>query len=94
MTKDKHVRDIWNKIADELLTGRTILGVRYLASEECQDLDWRNSPISLLLSERPNKGVEDRMWAFPSMDDEGNGAGALFTTSEDEGVLPVISANC
>lgn len=70
-----------DKVAKELV-GKTIVAVRYLTDEEREDLDWYNRSIVLQLS--------DGTLIWPSQDDEGNGAGALFTTIESLPTVPVI----
>jgi hypothetical protein len=34
--------------------------------------------------------TQDGLWFFPSRDDEGNGGGALFTSDDKQGCLPVM----
>ncbi len=53
------------------LKGRTITVVRYLTDEECATMGWDRAPLVLQL--------DDGTLLFPSCDDEGNAAGALFT---------------
>ncbi len=74
----------WSKFAEENLLGRTIVGIRYLTDKETEAMDWGRSAIVLVLN--------DGTLIFPSMDDEGNGAGAIFGRSKDdkEFILPVI----
>ena len=43
---------------------------------------WYKRPIQILLS--------NGTWLTPSMDDEGNDGGALFTSDEDLPTIPVI----
>ena len=72
----------WEKIAQEQLLNRKIVGVRYMTPEEQKQLGWYSKALILLL--------DDGNMIFPSADDEGNGAGALFTNHETEDILPVI----
>jgi hypothetical protein len=69
----------WEKAAFKLLQGRTITHVRYAYDEEMESLGWTRRPIVLML--------DDGNLIYPSMDDEGNDAGSLFT---NDGSLPVI----
>jgi hypothetical protein len=69
----------WISRAKRVLLGRTITGVEYMSAEERTELDWHRGPIMLRL----DSGV----WVYPSQDDEGNGAGSLFTNDE---LLPII----
>jgi hypothetical protein len=80
MSEDTKKR--WAAEAEKLLKGRTITGVRYLRQGEVDDLGWCRSSIVLTL--------DDGNLLYPSADDEGNDAGALFTNSEDMPVIPVI----
>ena len=63
------------RIASRLI-GKRILNVRYLSQEEREALGWHQSCVVLEL--------EDDVLLFPSRDDEGNGAGALFGQTPDE----------
>ncbi len=72
----------WTQQASDLLLNRTIKEVRYLFPEEAEDLGWYNRCIVLVL----DNGVS----VYPSMDDEGNGAGALFTTAPALQTIPVL----
>ena len=75
-------REYWAAEVRELLVGRTITAVRYMSSEEMDELGWYRSGIVLTL--------DNGLSLFPSRDDEGNDAGALFTTSEEMPTIPVI----
>tara|TARA_R100000742_G_C4232446_1_gene53726 strand:+ start:82 stop:333 length:252 start_codon:yes stop_codon:yes gene_type:complete len=72
----------WTKIAKDILLNKTITGVRYMTRKETDNLGWYKRPVALHL----NNGV----WIYPSMDDEGNDGGALFTTDEEEPTLPLL----
>jgi hypothetical protein len=77
----------WAAQAATLLEGRTITGVRYMTPDEASDLSWRSASIVLELSA---KGDQPAIVVWPSADDEGNNAGALFTTDKDLETIPVI----
>ena len=74
----------WTEKASALLVGRTIKSIRYLTKEEYTNLGWYASPIVLEL--------DNGALLFPSSDDEGNNAGALFGQGADgsELTFPVI----
>jgi hypothetical protein len=72
----------WTGQAAAALEGRTIVRVRYLREEELQSLYWRSTTVVLEL--------DDGTLIFPSRDDEGNDAGALFTNLDDLLVVPTI----
>lgn len=70
------------KAAEALLVGRRIVGVRFLTDEEQRSLYWfRKAPVIEL---------DDGNFLFPSADDEGNDAGALFTSFEQLLTIPVL----
>ncbi len=72
----------WIKEIKPILVGRTIIRIRYLSDSECKDMGWYNSSIVLEL--------DNGTLLFPSADDEGNDAGALFTSHKDMQTIPVI----
>ena len=72
----------WEKQIGEFLIGKTISGVRYLTDEEMEDLGWYNKALVIVFS--------DGSYIFPSADDEGNNAGALFTSDDNLPTIPVI----
>lgn len=73
----------WETAATRALVGRRILAVRYMNEQEVKDRLWCAAPLVLIL--------DDGTHLWPSRDDEGNDAGALFTTLRDLRVIPVIS---
>lgn len=73
----------WTRQASKLLKGRTIVKVRIMTREEADASLWSERAFVLQL--------DDDTLLWPSQDDEGNGAGALFTTSKDLPTLPVFS---
>lgn len=74
----------WEKVAQDVLLNKKIVKVRYLTNEEQENLGWYRKAVVIQL--------QDGTLFFPSADDEGNDAGAIFFQSKDnpEGVLPVI----
>lgn len=74
--------ELWSHRAASVLVGRTIMSVRYLTAEERDELGWYNASLVLLL--------DDGNYFYPSADDEGNNAGALFTSFKDLETIPVI----
>lgn len=74
--------DRWNKAARELLQGRTIVKVGYMSEEEAEAMGWSARPIVIEL--------DNGLLLYPSMDDEGNDGGALFTSDEKTPGLPVL----
>lgn len=80
--KQTEVINHWTDVAKKMLLNRKIVGVRYLLDEEMESLGWDDRTIVLIL--------DDGNMIFPSCDDEGNCAGALFTNHSDQPVIPVI----
>ena len=72
----------WTEVASSLLLNRKIVKVRYMNQSEADDMGWYSRPVAFLL--------DNGVWIFPSADDEGNNGGALFTTDQNNSVLPVI----
>ena len=72
----------WTEIASNLLLGRKIVLVRYLTNEEMEDMGWHCRCVVIQL--------DDGTLILPSSDDEGNSAGALFTSNKEHDTLPVI----
>ena len=74
----------WSEYAEKHLLGRTIVGIRYLTDKEVEDMGWYQSSVVFIL--------DNGSLFFPSADDEGNDAGALFGQTEkgEEITMPVI----
>lgn len=72
----------WTDEAAAKLVGRKVTEVRYLTDKEKETLGWYRSSLALIFDDG------SAVWA--SADDEGNDAGALFTTWDDLEVIPVI----
>ena len=84
----------WTNKITNLLVGREIISVRYMTDKEVEELGWYSKSICLLLRDvRPINKKGDRrpdVIIYPSMDDEGNNAGAILTTDDDLCTIPVI----
>jgi hypothetical protein len=76
----------WGEYAEERLVGRTVKSVRYLTPEETKEMGWYSRPLVI--------EFDDGSLIFPSRDDEGNGAGALFgqgpKPEHEDWTFPVI----
>jgi len=83
MTRHSEIEERWTKYANEHLAGRTIVKARYMTSEELELIGWYRRCIVLEL--------DNGTLIYPSRDDEGNGAGALFGAAQGEDLtFPVI----
>lgn len=79
----QNINEHWSNVAASVLLGRKIVAVRYLDKDETDRLGWHGRSVVIHLD-------NGRMvWA--SRDDEGNDAGALFTTDPKGDTLPVLS---
>ena len=72
----------WLKLAKKNLMGMLITNIRLLTPEEQESLGWENNCFVIVL--------KNGHCIFASSDDEGNDAGAIFTTFEDCPTLPVM----
>jgi len=79
---EKNYKKIWADRASKELVGKTIKQVRYLTEKVQEDLMWYSSSLVIFFT--------DGSYMFPSQDDEGNDAGALFTSFENLPTIPVI----
>ncbi len=74
--KDKY----WQDLANEHLVGRKIVKAQWLIPKEAKRLfGWDYQPIELFL--------DNGTILTPSMDDEGNNAGALFTNIKNKEMI-------
>lgn len=65
----------WVDYAKKNLEGKKIVSVRYLTDEETKNMGWDEKALVIQF--------DDGSIIFPSADDEGNGAGALFGQDKD-----------
>lgn len=72
----------WEQDCSKHLKGKTIKTVRYLNDEELEQFGWDRRSLVIFFT--------DGSYITPSADDEGNDAGALFTSFEGLEVIPVI----
>ena len=81
----KELESLWNKKADEVLTGKTIKAVRYMTRDEADKWGWSKCPVCIFFT--------DGTWMLPQADDEGNDGGALLIEPLDEtkeNILPTL----
>jgi len=81
----QEIEQNWNSKAENLLKNQKIVDVRYMTEKERDMLGWSNRCIIIVLN--------DGTAIYPSRDDEGNDAGALFVDNIEKDiseVLPVI----
>ena len=84
MRSKKTIELVWTKRAENLLLNRKIVKVKYLKTEEVEKIFGYPGHRCLAFM------LDNNVWVFPSQDDEGNEAGALFTTSEALPTIPRI----
>ena len=72
----------WTDDSNKLLSGRTIQHVHYMTKKEVEYMGWQSRSVIIIL----DNGVA----IYPSRDDEGNDAGALFTSDDSLPIIPVI----
>ncbi len=72
----------WIEQSEKVLLGRRILKIRYMTKKEAEELGWDNRAIVI--------GLDNGTLIWPSMDEEGNNAGAIFTTDKDLPTIPVF----
>jgi hypothetical protein len=72
----------WEDKCSTVLVGKTIKSVRYLYTAEKKDMCWTKRSLIIFFT--------DGTYIFPSSDDEGNNAGAFFTSIEDMEVIPAL----
>jgi hypothetical protein len=80
--EDETTEQYWTRTANRLLLNRKIVKVRYMSDEECEAIGFSSKCVVMQL--------DNGTLIYPSMDDEGNDAGALFSTSEEISTLPVL----
>ena len=81
----QQIEERWNGLAESLIKGKKIVDVRYMTEKERDMLGWRSRCVVITL--------EDGTALYPSRDDEGNDAGALFVDNLNNNIsetLPVI----
>lgn len=83
--KKKTPEEHWTEVASKQLLGKKIVAVRYMTVAEMNTMGWDTRCIVLKLN--------DGNLIYPSMDDEGNGAGTLFTNNRSESIIPVLWEN-
>lgn len=81
MAQDETI-NFWNAKCKTNLVGKTIKNVRYMTDKEMKQHFWSNKPLVIFFT--------DGTYMYASQDDEGNGAGALFTSMDDLQVIPTI----
>lgn len=72
----------WTDVAKKQFEGRKIVNARYMSRKEADKLGWNNRVVVLQL--------DDGNLIYPSMDDEGNDGGALFTNDKENYCMPVM----
>ena len=68
--RKSNARMKWN----DMLVGRTIIGMRRLTDEEMEEFGWNENPMVILL--------DNDTFILPQRDDEGNDGGVLYVQSK------------
>ena len=71
----------WSGEATKIFKGKVIERIEYLSDEEVKDMMWYNTAPVIIFT--------DGNWIMASKDDEGNDAGAMFTSNKEMSVIPV-----
>jgi len=81
--KEEEINKEWEDYANTHLKGKTVELARYMTKEEADNMGWYHRPVVLQFT--------DGTVLYPSSDDEGNNAGALFgQTKTEELTFPVL----
>ena len=72
----------WTKASNDFLKGKIVARVRFSTKAEMKTMDWYAGAVSIEFT--------DGSWVMAMQDDEGNGPGALFTSSDDLPIIPVM----
>lgn len=72
----------WEDRCSAILVGKTIKSVRYQFTCEKKDMGWSKKALVIFFT--------DGSYIFPSSDDEGNDAGAYFTSFKGLEGIPTI----
>ena len=75
----------WEDKCSKELVGKTIKEVRYMTDKEVEEYGWWKKVLIIFFN--------DGSYILPSMDDEGNDGGALFTSFERLPTIPVIQGH-
>tara|TARA_R110002012_G_C11210137_1_gene561106 strand:- start:107 stop:367 length:261 start_codon:yes stop_codon:yes gene_type:complete len=78
----KPVEQYWTELIAKHLVGKKIVKVEYLPKKQLEEFMWHKRPITIHL--------DDGSIIAPQMDDEGNDGGAMLTTFDELGTIPVI----
>lgn len=82
MANNTETINFWNLECNKHLVGKTIKNVRYMTDKEMNDMGWYKKPLVIFFN--------DGSYMYASSDDEGNDAGALFTSIEGLETIPTI----
>lgn len=85
MRNKQDLEKYWNRKAQKVLEGRTIVQAFYMSEEEAnKEFGWDSRPLIIELDNGTQLVI--------SADDEGNDGGSLFYATDEEpnGVLPTL----
>lgn len=70
----------WSGDATKIFKGKVVDKIEYLTDEEAEEMGWFHTAPVILFT--------DGHWIMAGADDEGNDAGALFTSSKKMITIP------
>jgi hypothetical protein len=79
---EQELQNQWQKDCNAFLKGKTIKQTFYLPKKNADEMGWFSRPLVILFT--------DGSYMYAMSDDEGNDGGAMFTSSKDLPVIPVL----
>ncbi len=76
------LKEKWGKKATKAFKGKVVDRIEWLTDKEVEENGWMSAAPVIVFT--------DGTWLMASRDDEGNDAGALFSSEEVIPTLPVI----
>ena len=72
----------WGRKATDKFKGKVVERIEYMTDSKVESFLWGAAAPIIIFT--------DGSWLLPSSDDEGNGAGSLFTSETSLPIIPVI----
>ena len=71
----------WSGVATKIFKGKIVDRIEYITDKDVEEMMWNSRAPVIVFT--------DGSWILASMDDEGNDAGAMFTSNKQMSVIPV-----